>query len=50
MLIISDSPIYLLSTIGKKNGLDFRSFLDFPISSNNALSENNSDILLLISE
>ena len=50
MLIISDSPIYLLSSIGKKNGLVINSFLDFPISSNNSLSGNNSDILLLISE
>jgi len=50
MLIISDSPIYLLPSIGKKNGLDFKSFLDFPISSNNLLSVNNSDILLLISD
>ncbi len=50
MLIISDSPIYLLSSIGKKNGLDFKSVLDFPLSSNNALAENKSDILLLVSE
>ena len=49
MLIISDSPIYIFPSI-EKNGLEFNSFLDFPISSNNALAENKSDILLLISE
>ena len=50
MIIISDSPTYLLKTIGKKNGIIFENILDFPLSADYQASKINSDVLILISE
>lgn len=50
MIIISDSPTYLLKTVGKKNGIVFENILDFPLSADYQTSKINSDVLILISE
>lgn len=50
MIVISDSPTYLLDNIGKKNGIVFEYILDFPLTDEYKSSKINSDVLILISE
>ena len=50
MIIITDSPTYLLNSIGKKNGIEFEYVLDFPLSNDYQPARINSDVLILISE
>ena len=50
MLIITDSSLYLFPIIAEKSGIKIDSVVDFSLTKTDLLFQNNSDVLILLSE